>query len=125
MSEGLLFYLAYAALSYLEPASILLVEEPENGLHPQRIKDIMKILRELSKNTQVLIATHSPLAINEMQPEEVTILWRDSEKGTQLVPIAQTPEFEARSKIYALGELWLSYADGVDESPLRNGSGND
>jgi len=124
MSEGLLFYLAYAALSYLEPASMLLIEEPENGLHPQRIKNIMKILREISKTTQVLIATHSPLVINEMQPQEVTILWRDNEKGTQLVPIAKTPEFEARCKIYALGELWLSYADGVDESPLRNGNGN-
>ena len=83
ISEGMLYYLAYASLQYLEPSSIILIEEPENGLHPSRIKEIMTIIRELSKTTQILISTHSPLVINEMQPEEVTILWRDDDKGTQ------------------------------------------
>ncbi len=46
MSEGLLYYLAYAALPYLDPASVLLLEEPENGLHPARIREVMRILRE-------------------------------------------------------------------------------
>jgi predicted ATPase len=38
-SEGMLYYLAFAALGYIAPASLLLVEEPENGLHPSRIAD--------------------------------------------------------------------------------------
>lgn len=118
MSEGMLYYLAYSTLQYLEPASILLIEEPENGLHPSRIKEIMTIIRELSKTTQVLIATHSPLVINEMEPEEVSILWRDDEKGTQVMPMNKTTNFEQRAKVYALGELWLSYADGETEKKL-------
>ncbi len=121
MSEGMLYYLAYAILKYLEPASIVFIEEPENGLHPSRIKEIMKIIRELSKTTQVLIATHSPLVINEMEPEEVSILWRDDEKGTQVMPITETSNFKDRSQVYALGELWLSYADGINEVELRTG----
>jgi predicted ATPase len=121
ISEGMLYYIAFSALQYLEPASILLIEEPENGLHPSRIKEIMSIIRELSKTTQVLIATHSPLVINEMEPEEVTILWRDDEKGTQAMPIAETSNFKDRSQVYALGELWLSYADGINEMELRTG----
>jgi predicted ATPase len=119
MSEGVLYYLTFFALQYLEPASIILVEEPENGLHPSRIKDIMTILREISKTTQVLIATHSPLVINEMEPEEVSIVRRDAEKGTSVEPMKKTKNFEERAKTYALGELWLSYADGVDEKELR------
>jgi len=118
MSEGMLYYLAYSILKYLHPASIILIEEPENGLHPSRIKEIMTIIRELSKTTQVLIATHSPLVINEMEPEEVSILWRDDEKGTQVMPMNKTTNFEQRSKAYALGELWLSYADGETEKKL-------
>jgi predicted ATPase len=121
MSEGMLYYMAYAALQYLEPASLILVEEPENGLHPSRIKEIMDIIKELSNTTQVLIATHSPLVINELQPEEVTVVWRDEKEGTKVVPIKETKNFEERSKIYALGELWLSYADGISEKPLREG----
>jgi len=121
ISEGVLYYLAFAALQYLEPASILLVEEPENGLHPSRIKDIMKVLREISKTTQVLIATHSPLVINELKEDEVSVVWRDDEEGTKVIPIKDTKNFKERSKVYALGELWLSYADGINEQPLRKG----
>ena len=49
MSEGLLYYLAFAALRYLAPVSLLLVEEPENGLHPARIADVLRVLREVSR----------------------------------------------------------------------------
>jgi predicted ATPase len=121
MSEGLLYYLAFAALPYLAPTSVVLIEEPENGLHPARIGEVMRILRDLSAKTQVLMATHSPLVINELQPDEVTVVTRTREHGTKGVLMKDTPNFESRSKAYALGELWISYANGSDEGPLVNG----
>ena len=123
MSEGLLYYLGFAAIPYLESTSLLLVEEPENGLHPSRIADVVRALRAISeKGTQVVMATHSPLVINEMRPDEVTVFTR-SEQGTVATPIADTPRFAERSKVYALGELWLAYANGKDEAPLLSGEG--
>ena len=122
MSEGLLYYLAFAAVQYMERTSILLVEEPENGLHPIRIAEVMKMLREISKTTQVLIATHSPLVVNELSGDEVTLVTRDSERGTQVRKLSSTPNFAERSKVYALGELWLSYANGSDEKDLLSPS---
>jgi predicted ATPase len=119
MSEGLLYFLGFAALQYCG-ASLLLVEEPENGLHPSRIRDVMTILRKISESAQVVIATHSPLVINEMQPAEVTVVTR-GEGGTLCTPIAKTQGFQDRFKVYALGELWLSYANGKDEAPLLHG----
>jgi len=120
ISEGLLYYAAYLTLQHLRPVSLLLVEEPENGLHPSRIRDVVCVLRTLAeKGTQVVIATHSPLVINELRPEEVTLVTRASEaRGTVLTPMTKTKDFERRSKTYALGELWLSYADGSNESEL-------
>ena len=118
LSEGLLFYLAFLALEYLEPCAVLLVEEPENGLHPSRIRDVVKTLRKVSEHCQVLVATHSPLVVNELGPEEVTVVTRDAERGTITTPMKKSAHFEERSKIYALGELWLSYADGAGEVPL-------
>ncbi len=123
MSEGLLYYLAFAAIPYLEPTSLLLVEEPENGLHPSRIADVVRALRAISENgTQIVMATHSPLVINELRPNEVSVFTR-TEKGTVVTPIADTPRFAERSKVYALGELWLAYANGKDEAPLLTGEG--
>ena len=118
MSEGLLYWLAFAVLPYLDPTAILLIEEPENGLHPSRIAEVMKVLREVSTHTQVILATHSPLVINELQPEEVTILTRDSQAGTRATRMDRTTHFQQRKHVYALGELWLSFADGVDEAAL-------
>ncbi|HEY1695970.1 MAG TPA: AAA family ATPase [Polyangiaceae bacterium] len=118
MSEGMLYFLAYAALPYLEPAALILIEEPENGLHPARIKEVMRILREISQTTQVVLATHSPLVINELEPDEVTVLTRKPDVGTKGTLLKDTPNFAERSKVYALGELWVSYADGDFEEPL-------
>jgi predicted ATPase len=118
MSEGMLYFLAYVALQHVEPTPLILIEEPENGLHPARISEVMRVLRELSKTSQVIIATHSPLVINELEPEEVTVLTRDPEKGTQVHPLKDTPNFAQRSEVYSLGELWVSYSDGDQEKPL-------
>lgn len=125
MSEGMLFYLAFTAIQYLEPTSVMLVEEPENGLHPARIADVVRTLREISKTTQVLIATHSPLVVNELKPEEATVLTRDPDQGTKAHPLGKTPNFADRSKVYALGELWLSYCNGEDEAPLLDPAASD
>lgn len=118
VSEGLLYYLAFESLRYLERPGALLVEEPENGLHPARIAEVMKLLREYSEHTPVLLATHSPLVVNELEPDEVSVLTRTPATGTVRRLLRETPNFEERSRIYALGELWISYADGDEEAPL-------
>jgi predicted ATPase len=119
-SEGLLYFLAYSALPYLGlPSKVLLVEEPENGLHPARIAEVIGVLRRISEaGTQVIMSTHSPLVINELKPEEVTIITRDPQTGTIATPMTKTKNFAERSKVYALGELWVSYADGNMEAKL-------
>jgi ABC-type cobalamin/Fe3+-siderophores transport system ATPase subunit len=121
LSEGLLYFLAYAVLQHLAPSPLVLVEEPENGLHPSRIAEIVRVLREVAKTSQVILATHSPLVLNELEPNEVTVLTRD-EHGTHATPMRNTGRFEERSKVYALGELWVSYANGEDEAPLIQGT---
>lgn len=118
LSEGMLYWLAFAALPYLQPTPLILIEEPENGLHPSRIGDVMHVLREVSKTSQIILATHHPLVINELQADEVTVITRTPERGTIATPLSRTKNFEQRSKVYALGELWLNYADGEFESDL-------
>jgi predicted ATPase len=118
-SEGLLYYLAFATLPYLHTqAGILLVEEPENGLHPARIRDVVATLREISKSTQVLIATHSPILVNELRPEEIFVTTRDPKLGTRVTRLDRTPNFAERSRVYNPGELWVAYADGDTEAAL-------
>lgn len=54
-----------SATSETKHSSIFCVEEPESHLHSDAIYGIKKILKEASKNTQVIIATHSPILIDK------------------------------------------------------------
>jgi len=78
LSDGTVRWLAYAYLAELarltaandakRPDLLFVIEEPENGLHPARIKEVMKILRKITEQVggpQIVMSTHSPLVINE------------------------------------------------------------
>jgi predicted ATP-dependent endonuclease of OLD family len=118
LGDGLFYYLGFVALKYIcasqlrhNPVDMLLVEAPEKGFHPSRIVDVMKILREISKTCQVVIATHSPLVVNELEGHEVSIVTRSPGKGTQAVLLKDAPGFENAMKTYRLGDFWASYGD--------------
>jgi predicted ATPase len=102
MSEGLLRFLAFAAVPWLSPAGLLLVEEPENGLHPARVRDVVALLREVSRTTQVVIATHSPFVVEALEDDEVTILGRAKDTGTEAFPV-KSALTGARAKALGLG----------------------
>ena len=122
MSEGLLYYLGFAALKHVSGSRLFLVEEPENGLHPARIAEVVRVLREMSKTNQVVIATHSPLVVNELEGHEVSVVTRSADKGTQAVLLKDVPGFADASKVYRPGEFWVSYCDGQQEEPLLTGT---
>jgi len=121
MSEGMLYALGFLCAEHADAAYALLVEEPENGLHPARIADVMRVLRRISERTQVLLATHSPLVVNELEGAEVSVVTRTDEEGTKVTPLTATHNYAERARIYKSGELWLNYCDGKDEPELLHG----
>jgi predicted ATPase len=77
MSDGVMLVLAYLTLLYLpEPPRLILVEEPENGIHPKRLADVLKILRSMvdeQDRSQIVMTTHSPYVLDSFSPEEVSL----------------------------------------------------
>lgn len=113
VSDSVLYYLAFAAVPYLTPVSHLFVDEPETGLHPARAADVVRILRTLPARhrTQVVIATHDSAVVNELSANEVTVVTRPDGGATELIPITDLPEFDERTTLLTLGDLWLSAND--------------
>ena len=59
-SDGTLRLIAYyILLNEPELPQLIAIEEPERNLHPGALKDIAKVLEQLSERTQVIITTHS------------------------------------------------------------------
>jgi predicted ATPase len=98
VSEGTLRVLGLLALSTSkEQPSLIGIEEPENGIHPRRIRLITSLLETRARrNTQVIITTHSPILI-DLIPHESLYVCRKSNGHTSIEPYSQW-EFPAIDK---------------------------
>jgi AAA domain, putative AbiEii toxin, Type IV TA system len=111
-SGGALLLTAYFALAYAQTPGLLLIEEPENGLHPSRLQMVLDLLRRMSRGEvgnrkrQIVLTTHNPLLLNYASPEEVRVFVRHPEQGTKVIPMTEAPEIDRLLKEFALGELW-------------------
>ncbi len=94
LSEGTLRLLALCILQYDEKfTGLICFEEPENGVHPYRIKPTTELLKNLtvdfsdktSSLRQVIINTHSPIVLAEMlklQDDRNVFVWFAEQKTT-------------------------------------------
>jgi len=111
-SGGALLLTAFLTLAYSQTPSLLLFEEPENGLHPMRLQMVVEILRKMSRGEvgnrkrQIIVTTHNPLLLNFAAPEEVRVFVRHPEQGTRVFPMTTVPDIDKLLKEFALGELW-------------------
>jgi predicted ATPase len=86
LSDGTLRFLALAVLASDPLASgLVCLEEPENGIHPQRIPEMLRLVRSLAEEIesdsdtdkmpaplrQVVINTHSPLVVAELPDSDL------------------------------------------------------
>lgn len=79
LSDGTLRVLALTLLGYLDEDAIWLIEEPENGVHPQAIEAVYEAL-SASPKAQVMIATHSPVFLGIAPPAALLCFSHDGEK---------------------------------------------
>jgi predicted ATPase len=85
LSDGTLRLLALTIPAYLEEfTGIYLIEEPENGIHPRAIETVIQSLSSIYTG-QVLVATHSPVALAILQPDQVLCFAKDYEGATDVV----------------------------------------
>jgi predicted ATPase len=115
VSDGVLLTLAYLALFHLpQPPRLLLIEEPENGVHPARLRDIVDLLRALTADhpdTQALLTTHSPYLVDLFAPEEVTLCHRDPDGAVATRRLAESEPVLRQADLFTLGEIWTGEGD--------------
>ncbi len=112
MSDGLLLFIGLAVAAQLKVGTrgVLAIEEPERGIHPRRLRDLVDHLLRLTKaGMQVVLTTHSPTLLDEFRdsPESVLIFDRD-DQGTHITRLSDRPDWAKELKGASLGELWYS-----------------
>lgn len=85
VSDGTLRMIALTLIAYLpDTASTYLIEEPENGIHPKALETVIESLSATS-NVQVMMATHSPLAIALVTAKNLLCFAKNSTGATDIV----------------------------------------
>jgi predicted ATPase len=107
LSDGTLKLLCLMAiLKTPDPPSLICIDQPELGLHPDWIKLVAELLQDAATRTQVIAATHSPQIVAKLDPEQVIVT--EKVEGETHLRQLKTRDLENWLKDFSLGELWLS-----------------
>lgn len=107
LSDGTLRYLCLLAiLCDPNPPSLICIEEPELGLHPDVIPKIADLFKRASQRTQLIVTTHSDILVDAMtdQPESVIVCEKHS--GQTTMKHLDALKINKWLEKYRLGELW-------------------
>jgi predicted ATPase len=96
-----------AALFDPNPASVVCIEEPESGLHPDAVAVVADALREASTHMQLIVTTHSDALVDRFtdEPEHVVVCERDSDESTRFSRLSRD-QLKEWLEEYTLGDLW-------------------
>jgi ABC-type branched-subunit amino acid transport system ATPase component len=119
VSDGIVLATALVLVSLTSGSRRLLIEEPENGLHPRQLKIVADTIRSIAdaQGIQVVLTTHSPLLLNHFAAEEVVLVTRD-ESGVQATRMSDAEGLENFASEMALGELWYNVGDSNLARPV-------
>jgi predicted ATPase len=108
VSDGTLRLLALTLLAYIpELQGTLLVEEPENGIHPKAVEVVQQALSSIY-DAQILCATHSPVVVSMAEPHDILCFARDENGATDIVPGNEHPALRQWRGEVDLGTLFAS-----------------
>ena len=105
LSDGTLRFLCLSTL-LLQPElpAVVLLDEPELGLHPAAVNLLADLLSSAATRTQVIVATQSVTLVNQFEPESVWAV--DRTDNQSVFRHLSRQDMSAWLDDYGLGELW-------------------
>jgi predicted ATPase len=109
LSDGTIRFMALAALLLQPPEnlpSVIVLDEPELGLHPSAIVELASMVKMASRHAQVVPATQSPALLDEFLPEQITVIERDPVSKSSIFKQFTGDELKDWLEDYTLSEIW-------------------
>lgn len=105
LSDGSLRFICLAtALLQPNPPALLIIDEPELGLHPEAIRLVGELIQNAAQRTQIIVATQSPLLVDQFSAEDIVVVKRHD--GQSTFERLNEADLKPWLETYSLGELW-------------------
>ncbi len=105
LSDGTLRFMCLATvLLQPTPPELIIIDEPELGLHPEAIEALAELIRRCSARTQFILATQSPTLADFFRPEEVLTVNRVN--GASVFERQSGDRLGKWLESYSIGQLW-------------------
>ena len=112
LSDGTkrLFYIVAEITAHED--KIILLEEPEIGVHPTQLFSLMNFLISQAKHKQIIVSTHSPQVLNTLASYQLQsiIVAEMTDKGTKMRHLTEKQIKKAKNYMateLSLGDYWL------------------
>ena len=107
LSDGTLRFLALATILLNKNLpSVICLEEPELGMHPDMIRMISRMIIEASKKSQIFVTTHSELLLTSLQGDLDQLFVFTSGPDGSSVRSFERDDFSEWLTKNQLGDLW-------------------
>lgn len=109
VSDGTLRFMALTTLLLQPPQtmpSIIIIDEPELGLHPTAISILAGMIKKASQHAQIILATQSPRLLDEFSADQVVVIERDEIKKTSVIKKLSSEKLKDWEEEYTTSELW-------------------
>lgn len=82
--QSILAHFVTALLAWIQPNTLVLFDEPETHLHPNAVASLFLVLSDIlaSFDSYAVVATHSPVVIQEVPAKRVLVFQRDENVTT-------------------------------------------
>ena len=116
ISEGTMLTLGLlTVLMNPNQPNLVLLDDVEQGLHPQAQRELMNVFKEIiaeNPNLQIIFSTHSPYIMDALVPSQVHILNNSKSGFTMSKRLDEHPDVEWAKETLTTGEFWD--AEGED-----------
>ena len=109
LSDGTIRYLCLLTiLCHPNPPPLICLEEPELGLHPDILPDLVELMRKASERCQLIVTTHSDVIVDALTDTPDSVVVCEKHDGSTTLKRLDAGELAHWLDDYRLGELWSS-----------------
>lgn len=95
MSDGTINLIALIIALYFEKQSLIIIEEPERNIHPHLISKVVNMMKDASRNKQIIVTTHNPEVVKHAGLENILLVSRAKDGFSTIVRPGDKEEIKA------------------------------